>query len=329
MIARQVSPRHFWLLGATLILSGLSATSCGSSGGQGTGGSGGGAGAAGGKSGTSATGGAGTGGANSATGGANGGGGHAGNGAGGASNATGGAGGKGGTTGSGGGGGQSGAQTCTTPTTTLQLNPSNAQDGVTISGFYVDTDTWNAAGYTVSQTMYICDYNNWYVVAKMDNSANDGAVKTYPNVHMDFGAAPAVSSFTAITSTFGHAGPHVGIYEFAYDMWLNGVADSNSTEVMIWTDNFNQVPSGSVQETVTFDGQTYQVYKSGSYIAFVAMNNVTSGTLNLLSFFNHIISKGWVAASSTLGAIDYGVELVSTNGMNETFTVDAFSLTAN
>jgi hypothetical protein len=334
MIARQVLPRHFWLLGATLILSGFGSWGCGSSGGQGTGGSGGGAGAGAtaGKSGASGgTGGAssGTGGASSATGGTNGGGGHASGGASGASGATGGAGGKTGTGGSGGGAGQSGSQTCTNPTYTLPLNPSNAQDGVTISSFYVDTDTWNAANYQVSQTMYICDYNNWYVVAKMDNSANDGAVKTYPDVHMDFSAAPAVSSFTAITSTFGHAGPHVGIYEFAYDMWLNGVADQNSTEVMIWTDNFNQVPSGTLQETVTFDGQSYQVYKSGSYIAFVSVNNVTSGTLNLLSFFNHVISKGWVGASSTLGAIDYGVELVSTNGMDETFTVDAFSLTTN
>ena len=324
MIARKVLPRHSWLLGATLILSGLGPTGCGSS--LGTGGTGGGGGdATAGKSGTSGTGGAGsgTGGTNSGTGGTKGG-------SGGANSSTGGAGGaNSGTGGAGGAAGQSGSQACTNPTTTLPLNPSNAQDGVTISEFYVDTDTWNAAGYTVAQTMYICDYDNWYVVAKMDNSKNDGAVKTYPNVHMDFNAAPAVSSFTAITSTFGHTGPHVGIYEFAYDMWLNGVADTNSTEVMIWTDNFNQVPSGSVQETVTFDGQSYQVYKSGSYIAFVSMNNVTSGTLNLLSFFNHIISKGWVAASSTLGAIDYGVELVSTNGMSEMFTVDAFSLTTN
>ena len=111
-------------------------------------------------------------------------------------------------------------------------------------------------------------------------------------------------------------------------MWLNGVAGTGSTEVMIWTDNFKQVPSGSVQETVTFDGQTYQVYKSGSYIAFVAMNNVTSGTLDLLGFFNHVISKGWVPTTSTLGAIDYGVELVSTNGLGATFTVNAFSLSA-
>ena len=80
-------------------------------------------------------------------------------------------------------------------------------------------------------------------------------------------------------------------------------------------------------ETVTFDGQSYQVYKSGSYIAFVVTNNVTSGTLNLLSFFNHIISKGWIPATSTLGAIDYGVELVSTNSTDATFAVNAFSLT--
>ena len=98
---------------------------------------------------------------------------------------------------------------------------------------------------------------------------------------------------------------------------------------MIWTDNFNQVPSGSVQETVTFDGRSYQVYKSGSYIAFVATSNATSGTLDLLAFFDHVIAKGWILPTSTLGAIDYGIELVSTNGMDATFAVDDFSLTTN
>ena len=82
-------------------------------------------------------------------------------------------------------------------------------------------------------------------------------------------------------------------------------------------------------DTVSYDGRSYRVYKSGSYIAFVDTENVTSGTLNLLSFFNYIIGKGWISASSTLGAIDYGVELVSTNGMDATFVVDGFSLTTN
>jgi hypothetical protein len=242
-------------------------------------------------------------------------------------NAAGGAGVGAGTGGANGAGGQPGSQTCTNAPHVLPLNPSNPQDGITLGGFYVDTDTWNAANYRVSQTMYVCDYNNWYAVANMDNTTGDGAVKTYPNVHKDFSGAPALSSFSAISSSFAHAGPHVGIYEFAYDIWLNGVASSGSTEVMIWTDNFNQVPSGSLQETVTFDGQSYQVYKSGSYIAFVATTNVTSGTVNLLEVFNHITTKGWIPSTSTLGAIDYGIELVSTNGTDATFTINDFSLT--
>jgi hypothetical protein len=303
---RVLSGRHSWLIAATLILPGLSATGCGSSAGKGMVGPDGGAGAAG-------TGGASGGGAGGASAGGGSGGASAGGGSGGASA----------------GGGSGGAPSCTNPPHVLPLNPSNPQDGITLGGFYVDTDTWNAAGYSVTQTMYICDYNNWYVVAKMDNVSGDGAVKTYPNVHKDFNAAPALSSFTAISSSFAHAGPHVGIYEFAYDIWLNGVASSGSTEVMIWTDNFNQVPSGSVQETVTLDGQSYRVYKSGSYIAFVATNNVTSGTVDLLAIFNHIIGKGWIPSTSTLGAIDYGVELVSTNGMDATFVVNGFSLTTN
>lgn len=226
-------------------------------------------------------------------------------------------------------GSTSASLTCTSPAHVLPLNPSNPQDGITLSGFYVDTDTWNAANYQVSQTMYVCDYNNWYVVANMNNNSGDGAVKTYPNVHKDFSSAPQIGSFTTISSSFAHTAPHVGIYEFAYDIWLNGVASNGSTEVMIWTDNYHQTPSGSSQETVTFDGQSYQVYKSGSYIAFVEANNVTSGTVNLLSFFNHIIGKGWIPATSTLGAVDYGIEIVSTNGTNATFQVNAFSLTAN
>jgi Glycosyl hydrolase family 12 len=267
-----------------------------------------------------------TGGTSSSTGGASTGGTNAGGSGG--TNAAGGTGATGGAGGSAGGGGN---LTCTNPTHVLPLNQSNPQDGITLDGYYVDTDTWNAANYPVQQTMYVCNYNNWYVIANMNNDSGDGAVKTYPNVHKDFSNAPQISSFTTISSSFAHTAPSpkVGIYEFAYDIWLNGVASSGSTEVMIWTDNYNQVPSGSVQETVSLGGQSYKVYKSGSYIAFVDTTSVTSGTLDLLAFFNHIMGKGWIPSNSTLGAIDYGVELVSTNGQDATFQVNNFSVTTN
>jgi hypothetical protein len=221
------------------------------------------------------------------------------------------------------------SQSCANPKYTLAKNPSNPQDGITLGGFYITNDTWNAANYQLSQTMYICDYSNWYVVANMNNNQHDGAVKTYPNVHKDFNNMPKVSSFATITSSFAESGPHVGIYQYAYDIWLNGVGDG-ANEVMIWNDNFGQTPAGSKVATVSFDGRTYNVFKTSDngYIALVDTANTTAGTINIKAMIDYLVSKGWLPASSTLGQIDYGAELVSTNGANATFRVTNFSLTA-
>jgi Glycosyl hydrolase family 12 len=196
--------------------------------------------------------------------------------------------------------------------------------------YFVANDAWNVSAYKVSQTLYACSSANWYVVATMDNSKGDGAVKTYPDSHRDFDSEPAISSFNSITSTFAETSPDTGIYEDAYDIWLNGVASSGSTEVMIWTDNHGQTPAGSVQGTVTVDGRSYTVYKTtGNYIAFVADSNFTSGTMDLLAFFKWLMTKGLISGSSTLGAVDYGVELVSTNGAPATFTFSNFAVNAS
>jgi hypothetical protein len=162
----------------------------------------------------------------------------------------------------------------------------------------------------------------------MNNNRGDGAVKTYPNAHQDFND-PRISSFHSIYSTFAETSPHVGIYEDAYDIWINGVASSGSTEVMVWTENHGQTPGGSQQGTATIGGRTYTVWRSGSYIAFVATSSVTSGTVNLLAVFDWIMGKGWLAASSTLGQIDYGTEIVSTGGAPATFAVHNFSVSTS
>lgn len=196
--------------------------------------------------------------------------------------------------------------------------------------YFVYNDMWGISGYNVTQTLYACSYSNWYVVATMDNNKGDGAVKTYPNSHRDFSNEPVITSQNSITSTFAETSPGTGIYEDAYDIWLNGIASSGSTEVMIWTENHGQVPSGSVQGTASIGGRSYTVWKTtGNYIAFVANSNFTSGTMNLLAFFQWIIAKGWIPASSTLGQVDYGVELVSTNGVPATFTFSDFSVTTS
>ena len=175
--------------------------------------------------------------------------------------------------------------------------------------------------------MYVCDYNDWYVVAKMDNAAGDGAVKTYPNVHKDFNASPALSSFSAISSSFAHAGAP----RWNLRIRVRHLVERRRQQRLDRGDDLDrQLQPGAVRlgsETVTFDGQSYRVYRSGSYIAFVDTNNVTSGTLNLSTSSTTSFRRAGSPRPRRSAPIDYGVELVSTNGADATFTVSDFSLT--
>ena len=217
-----------------------------------------------------------------------------------------------------------GSATCTHPSfvTSDQYGMWN------LAPYFVYNNMWGISGYSVTQTLYACSSSDWYVVADMNNDSGDGHVKTYPNAHRDFDNEPAISSLQSVTSTFAETSPGTGIYEDAYDIWLNGIATSGSTEVMIWTENHGQVPSGSQVATVTLDGRSWAVWRAGTYIAFVATSNFTSGTMNLLTFFQWIIGQGWMPSSSTLGQVDYGAELVSTNNVPATFTFSNFSVNA-
>ena len=224
--------------------------------------------------------------------------------------------------------------TCAKPTV-IPMNLDNAQSGVTKGNYYVTNDTWNAAHYMgLEQALYVCNFNSWYAIANMNNETGDGAVKTSPNVQETWYPTPTrLSRWESITSQFSDSPPgtgsNYGIWEFMYDIWLNGLADSNSTEVMIWTYNNGQAPNGSLSGSFTEAGRTYDVYYSSppyQYIAFVSRSNNLSGTVNLLGFLNYVISRGWMPRSSTLYQICNGVELVSTNSRPEKFTINDFSI---
>jgi Glycosyl hydrolase family 12 len=197
-------------------------------------------------------------------------------------------------------------------------------------GYYVHNNMWNSASYQpCTSTLYAWSHDKWHVITKMNNSKGDGAVKTYPNVHRDYRNVP-VGSFDSITSTFAETSPRIGIYNVAYDLWINGIAKPGCTEIMIWTENFNQVPGGRYVEDAIFHGRTYKVYKrsNSGYIAFVASSNFTSGTVNLLDILRWVVAKGWLADNATLNQICYGVEMVSTDDTEATFQVTAFSIDA-
>ncbi len=202
------------------------------------------------------------------------------------------------------------------------------------NGYFVHNNMWNTSANPGPQTTYVCAFNNWYVISNQINSA--GAVKTYPNVHKDFNNlnGTAFSSFNTITTTFAATAPKVGIYNVAYDLWLNGVGwGGGSTEFMIWTENFGQTPLGNKQESITFSGQVFDSYYyndgNANVVTLVAKSTMNSGSFNLKEMISWGISKGWVPANPTVNQIGFGVEVVSTNGTPATFKFTDFSVTAN
>jgi hypothetical protein len=207
---------------------------------------------------------------------------------------------------------------------------SDPNGGWSEGGYYVHNNMWNSRKYNpCTSTLYATSHAEWHVVTRMNNKTGDGAVKTYPNVHRDYRSA-AIEAFDSLTSTFTETSPHVGIYNVSYDIWINGIARPGCTEIMIWNENFKQVPGGKYVQDVTFGDQSYKVYKrSGSgYIAFVAMTNFTSGTVNLLDIMKWTTARGWLASTSTVSQICFGVEMVSTDDEEVRFEVSAFSIDA-
>jgi len=225
------------------------------------------------------------------------------------------------------------ARTCAHP----RFVTSSTDGGRSMGKYYVHNNMWNVGGYNVSETLKACSAGNWYVNAKADNHSGDGAVKTYPNVHRDYhnwsnGHEPKLSSFKTIQSRFASRSPHVGIYDGAYDIWMNGVADGNSTEVMIWTDNFHQVPSGRVvKRGLEFSHRTWKLWASSDhhYLAYVPNKPLRSGTIAIKKRLSYLTGHGFMRKGSTVGQVCFGYEVVSTGGSFHRFKIDQFSITSS
>jgi hypothetical protein len=214
------------------------------------------------------------------------------------------------------------SRTCGSPAFTT----SDPDGGWSSGGYYVHNNMWNRSE-AGPETLHACAYNNWYVDSAQANSTS---VKTYPNVHKDINNLNGTpfSKYSAITTTFAGRGPGVGIYDVAYDIWLNGVGDGPGvTELMVWTENLKQVPSGSKTATYSAGGVGYDVWKdNGGYIAFVAQTTQYSGSVDLKAMIAWAIGKGLMPNNPTVNQIGYGIEFCSTGGGKARFTLTDFSV---
>jgi hypothetical protein len=205
--------------------------------------------------------------------------------------------------------------------------------------YYADAGLWNSGPpYNVTQHSVFCDHDSWYAVVTDNDAQHDGAVKNYPNTHLDYhswadGTAPSLTAYPDLHSRFAHqTEANAGSYNWSYDIWLNGVGwDGSSTEVMIWTDYKNRVPwPVSVVKNITVDGRQWNLWREDTAHGFQFLpadgQPITSGTFDLRAFFNALINRGFIKSTATLGQVDYGVETVSTNSLPKRFDVTDFSV---
>jgi hypothetical protein len=222
---------------------------------------------------------------------------------------------------------------------------SGSYDATVSGGDYqaakVVQDGWNPTSALVGQELSANSMSDWQVQA--DLSSGNTAVLTYPDAQ-DTLTDPTdnpvpFSSFAALTSTYasqmpsdaGTAGP-ADDYEAAYDIWLGHAGVNYGQEIMVWTDDHNQVPAGSDTGKTWTDSSTGAVYEiwagSGNNpVTLVRKSNVTSGSVDLLSLFSWLQSAGY-STETGVNQIDYGFELCSTSGKTETFAVTGYTLDA-
>lgn len=200
--------------------------------------------------------------------------------------------------------------------------------------YIVHNNGWNAGGYAVRQRIYVCSKGNWRVRARMNDRRGDGAVKTYPNVHRDWhnwstGWEPKLKTFRRIRAWHAHRTPRAGIYNAAFDVWLNGVPGEH--ELMIWTQNRKQRPAGSVRaRNVRIGGRQWTVWatsrRDASYVAYVPERRYRKGRTKVLATIRDARRRGLLSQRLRVGQVGYGFEIVSTGGKFRRFKMDTFRM---
>lgn len=213
---------------------------------------------------------------------------------------------------------------------------------------YVEKDCWGNP-----QCQYKLEANNpgdWQVTA--NEPAGNTGVRTFPDAQQltnnwcpnDPGFKNCtvastdmkISQLTKLSSTYAEVTPNDPgiIAQFAWDMWISGNTASSINEIMVWVDNHNRQSGGAPQVgTATIDGQAWTIYRNGTELIWSLgapgeFAQQTSGTVDLLAVLKATIDKGLLSAGAGVAQVNAGWEICSTGGVDKTFRVTDYSVTA-
>jgi hypothetical protein len=110
---------------------------------------------------------------------------------------------------------------------------------------------------------------------------------------------------------------------------MAGTNDDPTDEVMVWLYRANGAgPVGTKQVTVTIAGTSWDLYRGAildssgrmrwNVFSFVRTANATTAVLNLMDFYNDLVTRGWMQSSKYVSSIQAGTEIFTGTGQLDT-----------
>jgi hypothetical protein len=167
--------------------------------------------------------------------------------------------------------------------------------------------------------------NGGFAVTANHSKPTNGAPASYPAIYVGChytNCSPGtnlpmqVSQISSATSSISYSYPGSGIYDAAYDIWLDPTPKKdavNKQELMIWFNHQGAVqPVGSKTATATIGGRTWDVWTGNNgmndVISYVAPSPIKSWNFSILDFINDTKTRGNVTNSWYLTSIQAGFE---------------------
>jgi hypothetical protein len=210
-----------------------------------------------------------------------------------------------------------------------RLKAACADASIHYGEYWLNNNKWGSSnpGFG-SQCVWLTNQNSWGANCTHTGSYSSG-IKGYPS--MVFGKQGSVSTTTQLPKSISSLGNvHTwwawsatgSSWDAAYDVWFNGTA----YELMIWGKWNNAWPIGNslgaVATNVNLSGYTWNVYKKGTVISFLLVNQQWSLSFDMKPIINYCVSKGWIPSSASLTCICAGWEVI--NG--GTYSTNSFGI---
>jgi hypothetical protein len=194
--------------------------------------------------------------------------------------------------------------------------------GNTVQGGYVVMNNrWGG-----SSTHCINVTANGFQITRQDGVSTSGAPVSYPAIFLgchyntcspDF-TARRISAISSATSSISNTYPSGGVWDAAYDIWLNADSDMSGvqdTEIMIWLNHVGgSQPVGSTVGSVNLAGRAWTVWTgyngANNVVSYVANSPTSNLSFNVLDFVRDTFSRGSKFGNSSwyLTSIQAGFE---------------------